>query len=335
MDQILVITPSMPTDISLAAVAKFVGCKVKTFTTEELRKPDLENMISNFLSENVFVRLKKIILTGPYWSTFPDTVSIGFEILAGPGSTTEPNKIIIPVIKLLNTKQIHTDLVKLVCENTPNFIESTLNNNRRLFELLDARYNCDTNQILETEALFAGLSNFVEFKYDAITSEKILVTKMDSLFLTVQNILLGQLTFDQVFNIGLRIFKAHIALSLDRAEKNSHAITLKDGTLAVITCASDLINLTHEQLHKKYPTTNVTVTTALQFQKDNTTALSLSVRTYPGTTVSVKTIVEEINGSVGYTAMGSDIDNATGGRIKFPEFNEVLTRANFLKEKET
>lgn len=49
MDKILVITPSMPTDISLASVAKFMGCQVKTLSTEELRKPDLVFNITQLL----------------------------------------------------------------------------------------------------------------------------------------------------------------------------------------------------------------------------------------------------------------------------------------------
>ncbi len=308
MDKILVITPSMPTDISLASVVKFMGCQVKIMSTEELRKPDLVSNITQLLRVYSVSGVNKVILTGPYWDTFSNVPINNCEI-----------------IKFINTKHTHEDLVRLISISVPNFGESTLSNNHKLFELLDFRYNCDSDKILETEPLFAGLSNHKESTNDKI------ITKMDSLFDTIQDILFGRIKFEQIMNEGMKIFKAHIALSVDRAEKNSHTVILKDGTKAAITCASDLINLTHEQLHKKYPEINVTVTTALQFQKDNTTALSLSVRTY-NTDISVKTILNEVNKTVGYAAMGSDSDNATGGRVKFNEFNDVLVKANFLKE---
>lgn len=303
MSSILVITPAMPTDISLASVAKFMGCQVKILTTEDLRKSDLHETIIQLLRIYSVAGVTKVILTGPYWSSFSEVPINDCEI-----------------VKFANTKQTHRDLVKYVSTSNPNFGESTLTNNSKLFELLDDRYNCNTDKIIETEPLFAGLSNYIDTK-----------NKMDSLFDTIQDILFGRVKFDQIMSEGMKIFKAHIALSVDRAEKNSHTVILKDGTKAVITCASDLINLTHEQLHKKYPEINVTITTALQFQKDNTTALSLSVRTYTTETVSVKTILNEVNSSVGYEAMGSDSDNATGGRIKFNEFRDVLIKANFLQ----
>ena len=210
----------------------------------------------------------------------------------------------------------------MLCVDVPNFGESTLNNNSKLFELLDARYDNNTDKILETEPLFAGLSNHKEVS-----------NILNSIFESIQDILFGRVKFDQIMNEGLKIFKAHIALSANRAEKNSHIVILEDGTPAAITCAFDLINLTHEQLHKKYPEVDVTITTALQFQKDNTTSLSLSVRTYSKDTISVKTIIENVNKTVGYDAIGSDSNNAAGGRIKFDDFNLTLIKANFLAKK--
>jgi len=90
-----------------------------------------------------------------------------------------------------------------------------------------------------------------------------------------------------------------------------------------------LINLTHEQLHLKYPQIEVTITTSLQFQKDGTTALSLSIRTY-SEKIIVKDIIVLLNSTVGYEALGSECLNAAGGRIKFDNFNLELQKANFL-----
>jgi len=131
---------------------------------------------------------------------------------------------------------------------------------------------------------------------------------------------------------GLKIFKTHLVLCSNRAEKNSQIVKLKDGTSAAITCATELLNLTHEQLHKKYPEVKVTITTAVQFQKDNTTALSLSIRTYDDN-ISVKTIVDDINlATNNLKSMGSDSNNAAGGRINFSELKDALIKINLLSE---
>jgi len=63
----------------------------------------------------------------------------------------------VEIIVLNSTKTIHENLIKLT-----NFLhtEELLQNNKKLFELLDAKYNCDNDKILETEPLYAGLSNY-------------------------------------------------------------------------------------------------------------------------------------------------------------------------------
>jgi len=143
MDNILVITSCLTNEISLSAVANFIRCKFKTFTIEELNQLTLSSLIefiNNFkLNEN---KINKVILIGSYWSMMIKHLNIISNV---------------EIIVLNSTKTIHENLIKLT-----NFLhtEELLQNNKKLFELLDAKYNCDNDKILETEPLYAGLSNY-------------------------------------------------------------------------------------------------------------------------------------------------------------------------------
>ena len=57
---------------------------------------------------------------------------------------------------------------------------------------------------------------------------------------------------------------------------------LKDGTKAVITKASELVNLTHDALHNKYPETSVTLVVGIKFAQgqNQNDEISYSIRSF-------------------------------------------------------
>jgi hypothetical protein len=321
MSNILVITGSLSNEISLSVVADFTGCHYKKFTVEELNlfNPiNLIDFINNFVYENNKnihnEKINKVILVGSYWSFMLNYLK------------SIPN---IKIIILNSSKTIHEDLIKLTnyskkdeLNKLTNYskMEELIKDNQKLFELLNAKYNSDNNKILETEILFSALATY-----------KSLPT-LSARFECIKDILSKKIKFDDIMTQGLSIFKSNLILCVNRAENNSHIVKLKDGTLAAITCATELLDLTHEKLHEKYPEIKVTITTALQFQKDNKTALSLSIRTYDND-ISVKNIVLNINTATNSDkTMGFNSNNACGGRINFEELKNALIQIDLLSE---
>jgi hypothetical protein len=90
----------------------------------------------------------------------------------------------------------------------------------------------------------------------------------------------GKIAIDDIVEIGDRIVSAQIGIVEERVLKNSKLITLKDGTKACITEGFELVNLTHDSLHAKYPEADVTIVLRMGLNLSGDDNLVYSIRSF-------------------------------------------------------
>lgn len=214
-----------------------------------------------------------------------------------------------------------------------SFIQSTLKSHERFFTLLDQRYNSEN--VNETEQLFSGL--YVPTTKDLNETPP---PATQVLFDNVLQVLQQRLMLDDVLKTGRSIVDMRMNLAHERVLNNSSVRTLANGQKVVIVNAPDLINVTHDALHKKYPDVPLTATVALQL-KNEKVELSLSLRTYGGETspssLDLKKLVNDINLTLALSpssqnkgVIGMANENVGGGRIAFPQLLQMLEDVCFL-----
>jgi len=136
-----------------------------------------------------------------------------------------------------------------------------LNFSAPALKLIDDR-TFNINQT-ESEVMFSGM-------YAVGSPDGKLIDKFVDLFT-------GKLRFEDVMKLGKTVVEVRINLARARVLHNSRKIVLADGTEACITNAPELVNVTHDELHKEHEVP-VTITVALNFK--GTTTVSLSIRSY-------------------------------------------------------
>ena len=122
--------------------------------------------------------------------------------------------------------------------------------------------------IVENQVFFTGLFNHASFEQGMSTFDRF--TKFFN----------GAVPMNDLIKAGVIIVDSQLALCLERAEKNSRMVKLESGQFATVTNGSDLINLTHEALHKKTGTP-VTIVVTLKFSNSSAdTEIAYSIRSY-------------------------------------------------------
>ena len=334
---VLVITSSMPCEVSLAALTSFMGSDflivpMQSMSNIEQIKLDIITKIHSFpLSKNRPFQ-QRLLFIGSYWD------KTMLEDLSRTVKIDQYNFPETPTADDAFAKKPHFFVANYVALNgiqfkdiPVSFIQSTLKSHERFFTLLDQRYNSEN--VNETEQLFSGL--YVPITKDLNETPP----AMQVLFDNVLQVLQQRLALDDVLKTGRSIVDMRMNLAHERVLNNSSVRTLANGQKVVIVNAPDLINVTHDALHKKYPDVPLTTTVALQLKNDKV-ELSLSLRTYGGETspssLDLKKLVNDINTKVALwssqknEAIGMANENVGGGRIEFPQLLRMLQDVDFL-----
>lgn len=232
----------------------------------------------------------KILLLGTYWR----------QAAIAAVSCIYPNAVFTTYMSNLTQGP-----VAFVCEYAKSIALPT-----NLFTILVQNFYADAlhiidcrflgKNIVENQAFFTGLFNHSAFD-----------PKMSN-FDRFQQFFRGKVTFAELIKTGAIIVDSQLALCVERAEKNSRTVRLASGQLATVTNGSDLINLTHEALHKKTETP-VTIVLTLKFpESSNKTEIAYSVRSHDEKISAIDLISKlpvEDPSKVGGNAL------AAGGRI--------------------
>ena len=166
---------------------------------------------------------------------------------------------------------------------------------KNAIQMIDDRFNF--RNVDRNQAFFTGMFN-VEPANDDI-----------SLFDKFYNFFQGSYNEDELTNQGQSILNAQMMVAKERVINNSKQVELKDGTKAVITKASELVNLTHDALHNKYPETSVTLVVSIKFAQgqNQNDELSYSIRSFNPSVVNAQTLAQSIGGDGTKTTAGGRV----------------------------
>ena len=153
--------------------------------------------------------------------------------------------------------------------------------------------------IIENQAFYTGIYNFGSID--------------TSLYDKFVNLFQGEYDLAEVIKSGQAIVASQILLSRERALNNSRMQTLSDGTLAAITEAPELVNLTHDSLKQKYPEAQVTLVVGIKFGKSaKEDELSYSIRSLDAS-VNAQALAKKVRGDGSQSTAGGRI------HIELPE----------------
>lgn len=193
--------------------------------------------------------------------------------------------------------------------------ENNLGPSRFLFEL--AKSSCSSETLFKLfEKNFSTVMTFIDdrFANRNIADNQAFYTglynfgSMDtSLYDKFVKLFQGEYDLSEVIKSGTFIVNSQILLARERALNNSRTEKLSDGTLAAITEGPELVNLTHEALHQKYPHAQVTLVLGVKFgQTSKEDELSYSIRSFD-VSVNAQKLGKKVRGDGG--------QNTAGGRI--------------------
>jgi len=238
---------------------------------------------------------KKIIMIGTYWSNclkellgefedasfilycFGETMSIYADNLLQISGTegTGPAQFLLNIAKE-NSKS--NKLVKLF-ENQFGTVIKYID---------DRIYN---RNIIQNQIFYTGF-----FNYD----DDVDMPWVDKFIKLFQ----GDYDLNKIMSIGQTIVSAQMGMARERVKTNSKQVTLADGTKAVVTEAPDIVNLSHDALHQKYPEAHVTIVMNMKF--GSTDRLAFSIRSFDSS-IDASNYAKKIGGDGNQSAAGGQI----------------------------
>ncbi len=292
---------NMPCDVGMAAflASVYKGFETIGFTTNEAENTEL---IASKLVSKPFSP-KTILLIGSYWrhyeiiQIFPNcditlyglpsvSVTIGIEII--DCSTTTPSSFLEFYIAKFTPHEIGDGLLSFYFTHFSIVLQM----------IEDRLYN---RSILENQIFYTGLYN--TGKKDLNNYERFI------------NLFNGTTRMEDIMSKGKVILESQIGLAMERVKNNSVRTKFSDGTEAVITDAPDLVNLTHTQLHERYPDATVTIAASLSFGENHPNEIKYSLRSFNTKKCDLKEVIQNpVNKEFKGGAFSS---NSAGGRIKF------------------
>jgi hypothetical protein len=147
--------------------------------------------------------------------------------------------------------------------------------------------------LAETQPFYTGIFNYGSINID-------IYDKFVKLFE-------GDYSIKEIIKAGKMIVSAQMQMAQERVLKNSKVTKLSDGSIAVVTEAPDLMNLTHESLHQKHPEAQITILMNMKFSQSGSDELCYSFRSF-NINVDVSSLAKKVNGDGSKTA--------AGGRVK-------------------
>jgi hypothetical protein len=166
--------------------------------------------------------------------------------------------------------------------------------NAQAIKLLDDR--CRSVNVAETQPFFAGLCNIPLGQINALDKP---LDLEDRIF----RLLIGSLQLSEVLKVGNSVVRSQTEVARARVSYNSRTGVLRSGQTYAISEGSEFVNLTHHELHAKYPTVEVTIVVSLKFCDGMPDVVAHSMRAWaPG--VDVKHLVGP-HGGGGPSAAGA------------------------------
>ncbi len=173
----------------------------------------------------------------------------------------------------------------------------------RALALIDDR--CLSVHVEQTQEFFTGVCNI-----DRSDSGDAPDGPASSLEGTLYRVLHRDIALGEVLAVGRKLVACQKGMVQERVRANSRAGAFANGVTFAVADASELVNLTHDALHKAYPAAQVTIVVSLKLigggaKKD---AISHSFRSWDPS-VDVKKLVGKYGGGSSSAAGGRrDID---------------------------
>jgi hypothetical protein len=289
----VVLCSSFPCEIGAAVMYNVLDEKSDVVAMTVANSKDFSKTIS--LIDKVCRQPKNIIMLGTYWA------DILREMLEHYESTTftlycfgeelnmnADNLSQFSGINGVGPTKFLLDLAEPKC--SAKLFTLFVNKFTDVLRYIDDRiYN---KNIMENQIFYTGLFN----------TEPIEMPLFDKF----TNLFTGCYDLPTIMAIGRTIVSAQMGMARERATNNSKKVILQNNVTAVVTEGPDLINLTHDALHQKYPDSAVTIVMNMKFgEKDY---LAYSIRAFDES-ISAMDMAKKIN--------GDGNRSAAGGRITF------------------
>ena len=137
-------------------------------------------------------------------------------------------------------------MFKMAKENVSSLCE---NNFTKVISLIDDRvFN---QNIVDSQPFYTGM-----FNYDS--DDVTLFDKFGKLFKE-------EYILEDVIKSGRLIAVSQVKMVRERVLKNSKRVNLSDGTRAAVSEGTELVSLTHDALHEKYPDAQITLILNMKF----------------------------------------------------------------------
>lgn len=294
----IVLCSVLPCEIGAAALYQ---CLDDASIVVEMKIPDAKNFDLSLQSIRKVLPAKtqcRIIMVGTYWADcldqLTDTLPKCEFIMYCFG---ESLKLLKDNLKLFSGKD-GLGPTKFLFDQAQEQVQAPV-----LFKLFEKSYGqvmkmiddrIYNRNIIENQAFYTGL-----FNYDQL--ELPLFDKFIKLFQ-------GEYDLGEIIKCGNSILSAQLNMAKERVIHNSKTMKLTDGTLAVVTEAPELVNLTHDVLHQKYPDAKVTLILNMKFNGKGKDELAYSIRSFD-IDINAANLAKKVNGD------GNQM--AAGGRVQF------------------
>lgn len=149
---------------------------------------------------------------------------------------------------------------------------------------------CAFDKVEQTQSFFTGFFN----------------TDTDvDVFKRYVNLFSGDYDLRAIVDLGNMVLQSQRTLVRDRVMRNAKTVQLAAGVKATVVEAPELVNLTHEEIHHKFPNVPVTIVVHMKLPSDE---LVFSLRSFDGYT-DVKNMARQIG--------GDGKQNCAGGSIRW------------------
>lgn len=280
----LIVTSDIGIESSIASFAKFLckAIKVNIEPVNNLRNPEYLNTLD-------LTNINLLILFGDYWSDLSvipenvETYNIKFD------------KPLDQVWKILyNHKLTKYELkddglyglrLEIQSDENGNMVHIPRPSHSTLIELINARVcSHDTEK---TQPIIIGIFNY---QPELTAYEKYLLLFKEEISLNV------------ILTLGNNILRSQLGLVKDRVTKNSRTGIFNNGTSYAVAEAPELVNLTHEELHRQYPDCPVTITISFKLS-DKEDQVHHSIRSW-SSDINAKEIIGSYGGGSASAAGG-------------------------------
>lgn len=240
----------------------------------------------------------EVIMIGTYWkSILPELMQRKPQwqfLIFSPSDCELPaamDKSRVQIVNAQETKQGPANYLFEVASarcGTPLLCNLFRHNFQQVMDFIDDR--CAFEKVDQTQPFFTGFFN--------TDTEVELTQRYIKLFS-------GEYKIQAILDLGNLVLQSQRTLIRERVIRNAKVVELQDGKKAVTVEAPELVNLTHEEVHRRFPDTPVTIVVNMKLPSNE---LVFSLRSFDG-----KSDVASLARKIG----GDGKPNCAGGSIPF------------------